>query len=833
MAAKRHWRVIPLHGLRPDGGCTCGRANCSPGNHGKHPADAGWQNTAPMSPADVQATWESGDRNLGVATGTLSGFFVIDIDIDSGGMESAKKLQAEYGTMPATVIAQTGSGGWHFYFKQPADFDVRNRQGSVLGPGIDIRGTGGQVVMPPSRSGKGPYRWAVSPDDVAIAEAPAWLLDLLRPVVEEKAAVYASEVPDRSGMTERERNRLDRYADNIWGAEIKRLQECSTAAKPGGQGYRGPAWNATTFEVTCTLLQLANSPWCELTEQRVYEAVKQYAPRDCGFTDAEVDKAFRSARQTVGSKARPLPVDRTPPATGGPVDPFEDPTGGTWAAGRPSASPGIQTPDGPGPAAPDATGEEDGRRGPSIATKLVCLGNARYTFGRSTEGDPFALPKDGPRIVRSLRGGSDSLRAELAHGYFASTGKAAPQGALTDAITTLTGAAEQTAPVPLALRVAEADGSSWLDLGDAIGRAVRLDKTGWSVVDVAPVLFRRTELTGPLPVPERGGTLAELFELVNVSPADQPVVAAVLLAGLLPDIPHPVTFLTGEQGVGKSSAQRILTSVLDASPVPLRKPPTDVESWTVAAAGSWVVGVDNVSHIPPWFSDSLCRAATGDGDVRRRYYTNGELHVFAFRRCVWLNGIDLTGIRDDLADRAVTVRLESLAGRRREDAALARQWATAHPRVLGALLDIAVRVLGALPTVRLDDPPRMIDFARVLAAVDSILGTDGLGRYRHLADDLAADAVSGDPVLAAIAATVLQPWEGTAAQLLTLLDTGRWTFEARPRDWPRDARAMGSVLRRRGPSLRQLGWTVDDLGRGGKAKAVRFRLLPPAGEAAA
>lgn len=53
------------------------------------------------------------------------------------------------------------------------------------------------------------------------------------------------------------------------------------------------------------------------------------------------------------------------------------------------------------------------------------------------------------------------------------------------------------------------------------------------------------------------------------------------------------------------------------SPVPLRQSPRDADSWVTAAAGSWVVALDNLSAIPPWLSDSLCRAATGDGNVKR------------------------------------------------------------------------------------------------------------------------------------------------------------------------------------------------------------------------
>ena len=66
-----------------------------------------------------------------------------------------------------------------------------------------------------------------------------------------------------------------------------------------------------------------------------------------------------------------------------------------------------------------------------------------------------------------------------------------------------------------------------------------------------------------------------------------------------------------------------------------------------AAAGSWVVALDNLSGIPAWLSDSLCRASTGDGNVKRALYSDAGLAVVKFRRCVVINGIDLGALRGD------------------------------------------------------------------------------------------------------------------------------------------------------------------------------------------
>lgn len=171
------WAIVPLHDVSA-GFCSCaeGRA-CK--SAGKHPRLKKWAEEATSDVEQITSwsrSWPS--ANVGVATGAPSGFFVLDVDPEKGGFESLKALIATHGELPRTALSTTGSAGNHYLFQLPEGVDLANTAGR-LGPGLDTRGTGGQIVLPPSRSSKGPYTWLHNPFQVPIAAAPAWLLDLL------------------------------------------------------------------------------------------------------------------------------------------------------------------------------------------------------------------------------------------------------------------------------------------------------------------------------------------------------------------------------------------------------------------------------------------------------------------------------------------------------------------------------------------------------------------------------------------------------------------------------------------------------------------------------
>lgn len=130
----------------------------------------------------ARARWQRSPRaNIAAATGARSGFWVLDVDLQHDGPASLAKLEAQYGALPSTIESSTPSGGRHLYFRWRADLREIRSSTSRVGKGLDVRGEGGSIVMPPSVLADGRrYRW-VRNGARAFADAPGWLLDLARP----------------------------------------------------------------------------------------------------------------------------------------------------------------------------------------------------------------------------------------------------------------------------------------------------------------------------------------------------------------------------------------------------------------------------------------------------------------------------------------------------------------------------------------------------------------------------------------------------------------------------------------------------------------------------
>jgi putative DNA primase/helicase len=157
--AQRGWPVFPCHPdtkrpLTPKGEAGTGGLKRATTDEAKI---RGWWNRWPLA-------------MIGVPTGVPIGAFVIDIDagVDdkTGEIFAADKiladLERQVGKLPRTWCSETPRGGRHLFFRTPGEIPIGNRAGVV--DRVDVRGTGGYIVAPPSKRADGKAdRWISPP----------------------------------------------------------------------------------------------------------------------------------------------------------------------------------------------------------------------------------------------------------------------------------------------------------------------------------------------------------------------------------------------------------------------------------------------------------------------------------------------------------------------------------------------------------------------------------------------------------------------------------------------------------------------------------------------
>jgi hypothetical protein len=426
-------------------------------------------------------------------------------------------------------------------------------------------------------------------------------------------------------------------------------------------------------------------------------------------------------------------------------------------------------------------------------------------------GTAFAdLAIDGHRETWPIR--SRQFRHWLRRRYYEETGGAASAETIRSAVDLLEARAQFDAPErAVHVRLAEHDGRTYLDLGDKDWRAVQIGPDGWQVVTSPPVRFRRAAGMLPLPIPQRGGSIEALAALLNLPTPDEFVlVVAWLLGALQRGGPYPLLVIAGEQGSAKTMLTKILRALIDPNAAPTRAPPREERDLMIAANNGHILAFDNLSGLPSWLSDALCRLASGGSFAVRQLYTDRDEVLFQAARPAILNSIEDIVCRSDLADRAIFLALGPIADEcRRTERQLWREFEVVRPQILGALLDAAAHGLRRLSRVRLERSPRMADFALWATACETAFWR--LGTFLRVYDANRRTAIEGvieaDPVAAFVREimAVRSTWAGRASDLLRARIAAGEELSDGTAGWPRNPRALAGRLRRCQTFLRTVG----------------------------
>jgi len=307
-------------------------------------------------------------------------------------------------------------------------------------------------------------------------------------------------------------------------------------------------------------------------------------------------------------------------------------------------------------------------------------------------------------------------------------------------------------------------------------------------------------------------------------------VVAFLLASFRPNGPYPGLGLAGEQGSAKSTLSKLVRALVDPNVAPLRALPRDDRDLFIAANNAHLLIFDNVSGLPTWLSDTLCRLMTGGGFSTRQLFTDDSETLFDGKRPVVLNGIKDVAIRPDLVDRMLMLLLDMIdESKRKTEKELWAAFERDRPAILGALLDAVVHGLARIGQVKLTRVPRMADFYEWITACETAFWLEGTFRTAYEANIATAVHTAIDADLVATAVKALMngrtSWDGPATQLPTALGSLVTKAQRRSKEWPKAPNHLSGQLREVAPPLRKVGIEIDRdrEGKGGN-KLIHIRL---------
>jgi hypothetical protein len=346
-------------------------------------------------------------------------------------------------------------------------------------------------------------------------------------------------------------------------------------------------------------------------------------------------------------------------------------------------------------------------------------------------------------------------------------------------------------------RIAAIPGGIEIDLGDENHIRVRITAGKVKIVTSgSDTLFYRSPVSLPMVMPAETGDLKRLVKYLNVQPSESVLLIAwisyVLAHPKVATSKFPILAIISSQGSGKSSLCNTIKYIIDPNRVGLQILPSNSKDLAIAAQNSHILFYDNVRGFSQAMADILCVAATGGVISSRQLYTDSDQQLFNLHSAMVLNGIHSFITQPDLAQRCLPIQLKRIPEeQRKSEVELAQEFQADLPFIMRGLFDLIADIFTHLPTAKVTNPERMIDFVRWLAAMETAQAVPaGVYQMQYSAAlrQGQLDSLQENVLAAAIFDLTenLQGgrWDGTPEELLVELTERASIGTLRSRDWP-------------------------------------------------
>lgn len=428
----------------------------------------------------------------------------------------------------------------------------------------------------------------------------------------------------------------------------------------------------------------------------------------------------------------------------------------------------------------------------------------------------ISLDVGGHQMIKPCR--SKSLKKWLSNEIYHSQKKAPGTEVIKSILDVLEGRACYEGPeIKLQNRASWHKGDLWYDLTNDKWEAVQINKDGWNIINKPPIIFKRFPHNKTQVIPTRNGEVSLFLNYINITNPEHKLLFLVFLVScFIPDFPHVMLVVFGAQGSSKSTLSKLARLVVDPSAIEVASLPNSQKELIQAFAHHYFLFFDNISHISEEESDTLCKAITGGGHIKRELYQNDEDIIYKFMRCIGINGINLVTTRPDLLERSLLLELERIdPGERKTEKELYDKFNKDLPSILGGIFDVLVKAIQIHPTIKLTSHNRMADWTLWGCAIAEGLGytkEEFLDAYNHNIVRQTEMLLNENIVATALFSFMEyeDEWKGTPTDLLDKLSR-QATFaniDTREKYWPKASNSLSRKLNELSTYLKQMGLLV-------------------------
>ena len=353
-----------------------------------------------------------------------------------------------------------------------------------------------------------------------------------------------------------------------------------------------------------------------------------------------------------------------------------------------------------------------------------------------------------------------------------------------------------------------------IDMSNKERAAIEVSSEEWKIIRPERPVFRRFHHQLPMVIPKKGGDIKKILKYLAITDKGaQSLILVWLCTCMFENIPRPGIILHGSHGGSKTSASVFLRKVVDPSTIATVSLSKNHDEFVQLMDHHAVVCLDNLSNLPGWASDDLCRAVTGAGHTKRGLYSNDDDFTYLFKRVFILNGISIPSAAPDLLDRSILIQLSRIETQNRKtEKNLNKSFEADLPDILGGVLDVMVSVI-ARRDEKLEEYPRLADWygLAVIAAETLNIKSEFLKAYFRSEKDQHLEIIEShieSQILLKFMAT-RDSWDGSTGklyeELTSLAGDGR-----QKKEWPKSCSAWSKNLKKLYHNFAEMGFVIKD-----------------------